>query len=119
MKEQRTELVTLTRKPEANISELARRFGLSRKTIYRWLNRDSIPLTEAQQQEVNLSGSGCATNGYSLGRYPLAPVAGQHSCQPDNHQQFPVFSFLKQQDVTHQIGGRKTWRTLYKPEIKT
>ena len=33
-----------TRYPEANISELARHFGLSRKTIYRWLNRDSIPL---------------------------------------------------------------------------
>ena len=54
----RTELVTLTRKPEANISELARRFGLSRKTIYRWLYRDSIPLTGEQQQEVNLHGSG-------------------------------------------------------------
>ena len=79
VKEQRIELVTLARKPEANISELARRFGLSRKTIYRWLNRDSIPLTDAQQQEVNLRGSGCATNGYGLGRYLLAPVTGQHS----------------------------------------
>ena len=42
VKEQRTELVTLARKPEANISELARRFGVSRKTVYKWLNRDDM-----------------------------------------------------------------------------
>ena len=42
VKEQRIELVTLARKPEANISELARRFGVSRKTIYKWLNRDDM-----------------------------------------------------------------------------
>ena len=33
---------TLARKPGANISELARRFGVSRKTIYKWLNRDDM-----------------------------------------------------------------------------
>ena len=42
VKEQRIELVTLARKPGANISELARRFGVSRKTIYKWLNRDDM-----------------------------------------------------------------------------
>ena len=42
VKEQRTELVTLARKPGANISELARRFGVSRKTVYKWLNRDDM-----------------------------------------------------------------------------
>ena len=42
MKEQRIELVTPARKPEANISELARRSGVSRKTIYKWRNRDDM-----------------------------------------------------------------------------
>ncbi len=42
VKEQRIELVTLACKPEANISELARRFGVSRKTVYKWLNRDNM-----------------------------------------------------------------------------
>jgi hypothetical protein avisC_12832 len=41
-KEQRIELVTLARKPGANISELARRFGVSRKTVYKWLKRDDM-----------------------------------------------------------------------------
>ena len=42
MKEQRIELVTLARKSGANISELARRSGVSRKTIYKWRNRDDM-----------------------------------------------------------------------------
>ena len=42
VKEQRTEPVTLARKPGVNISELARRFGVSRKTVYKWLNRDDM-----------------------------------------------------------------------------
>ena len=42
VKEQRTELVTLARKPEANLSELALRFGVSRKTDYKWLNRNDM-----------------------------------------------------------------------------
>ena len=41
-KEQRIELVTLACKPGANISELARRFGVSRKTVYKWLKRDDM-----------------------------------------------------------------------------
>ena len=42
VKEQRIELVTPARKPGANISELARRSGVSRKTIYKWRNRDDM-----------------------------------------------------------------------------
>ena len=42
VKEQRIELVTSARKPGANISELARRSGVSRKTIYKWRNRDDM-----------------------------------------------------------------------------
>ena len=41
-KEHRIELVTLARKPGANISELARRFGVSRKTVYKWLKRGDM-----------------------------------------------------------------------------
>ena len=41
VKEQRIELTTLAHKAEANISGLARRFGVSRKTAYKWLKRDS------------------------------------------------------------------------------
>ena len=42
VKEQRIELVTPARKSGANISELARRSGVSRKTIYKWRNRDDM-----------------------------------------------------------------------------
>ena len=42
VKEQRIELVTPVRKSGANISELARRSGVSRKTIYKWRNRDDM-----------------------------------------------------------------------------
>ena len=36
----RSEFVTLARAPAANVSELCRRFGISRKTGYKWLGRD-------------------------------------------------------------------------------
>ena len=42
VKEQRIELVTPVRKSGANISELTRRSGVSRKTIYKWRNRDDM-----------------------------------------------------------------------------
>jgi transposase InsO family protein len=35
----RHELVALARRPDADKSELARRFGVSRKTLYKWLHR--------------------------------------------------------------------------------
>lgn len=39
---QREEFVRFARQPEANISELCRRFQISRKTGYKWLGRDSF-----------------------------------------------------------------------------
>ena len=42
MPHQREEFVSLARQPEANISELARRFQISRKTAYKWLNRPAM-----------------------------------------------------------------------------
>ena len=42
MKEQREEFVQLARQPQANISELCRRFGISRKTGYKWLGREDL-----------------------------------------------------------------------------
>ncbi|WP_425311297.1 IS481 family transposase [Kingella potus] len=42
MPEQRHEFVTLARKDDANISELCRRFAISRKTAYKWLPRDDM-----------------------------------------------------------------------------
>lgn len=41
MNDQRAEFVTLARKEESNVSELCRRFGISRKTGYKWLGRGS------------------------------------------------------------------------------
>jgi len=38
--EQRQDFVGLASQPDANISELCRRFQISRKTGYKWLNRD-------------------------------------------------------------------------------
>ena len=35
----RKEFVSLARQPDANVSELCRRFGISRKTGYKWLAR--------------------------------------------------------------------------------
>jgi transposase InsO family protein len=40
--DQREEFVRLARQPGSNISELCRRFGISRKTGYKWLARDSF-----------------------------------------------------------------------------
>lgn len=39
--DQREEFVRFARQPDANISELCRRFAISRKTGYKWLGRDS------------------------------------------------------------------------------
>jgi transposase InsO family protein len=39
--EQREEFVRLARQPDANVSELCRLFGISRKSGYKWLARDS------------------------------------------------------------------------------
>jgi transposase InsO family protein len=40
VKDLREELIRLARQPEANVSELCRRFGISRKTGYKWLGRE-------------------------------------------------------------------------------
>ena len=42
MEEQRQDFVTLARQPGVNISELCRRFQISRKTAYKWLKRDDV-----------------------------------------------------------------------------
>ena len=42
VEEQREEFVGLARKADANVSELCRRFGISRKTGYKWLSRDDV-----------------------------------------------------------------------------
>lgn len=42
MKDQREEFVGLARHTDANVSELCRRFGISRKTGYKWLARDDL-----------------------------------------------------------------------------
>jgi transposase InsO family protein len=41
---QRSEFIAFTRAPGANISELCRRFAISRKTGYKWLQRDALSL---------------------------------------------------------------------------
>jgi transposase InsO family protein len=40
VKDQREEFVFLARQPDSNVSELCRRFGISRKTGYKWLGRE-------------------------------------------------------------------------------
>jgi transposase InsO family protein len=40
--EQRQEFVRLASQPDANVSELCRRFGISRKTGYKWLAREQL-----------------------------------------------------------------------------
>jgi transposase InsO family protein len=42
VKDQREEFVGLARQPDANISELCRRFDISRKTGYKWLQREDL-----------------------------------------------------------------------------
>lgn len=42
MKDQREEFVQLARQPRANVSELCRRFQISRKTGYKWLGREDL-----------------------------------------------------------------------------
>lgn len=42
MKDQREEFIRLASQPDANISELCRRYGISRKTGYKWLARDEL-----------------------------------------------------------------------------
>jgi transposase InsO family protein len=42
VKDQREEFVGLARQADANVSELCRRFGISRKTGYKWLSRDDL-----------------------------------------------------------------------------
>ena len=40
--EQRQEFARLAEQPDANVSELCRRFGISRKTGYKWLAREQL-----------------------------------------------------------------------------
>jgi len=42
VKDQREEFVRLASQADANVSELCRRFGISRKTGYKWLGRDDL-----------------------------------------------------------------------------
>ncbi len=42
MKDQREEFVRLASQPDANVSQLCKRIGISRKTGYKWLGRDEL-----------------------------------------------------------------------------
>lgn len=42
VEEQREEFCRLARQPDANVSELCRRYGISRKTGYKWLSRQDM-----------------------------------------------------------------------------
>jgi transposase InsO family protein len=42
VEQQREEFVRLARQPNANVSQLCRRFGISRKTGYKWLGREDL-----------------------------------------------------------------------------
>ncbi|MFX6149321.1 leucine zipper domain-containing protein, partial [Acinetobacter baumannii] len=42
VKQQREEFVRLARRADANIAQLCRRFGISRKTGYKWLSREDL-----------------------------------------------------------------------------
>ena len=42
VREQREEFVRLARQADANVSELCRRYGISRKTGYKWLGREQL-----------------------------------------------------------------------------
>lgn len=48
----RTEFVALAQSHGVSVVELARRFGISRKTAYKWLNRDAVdePLTDRSRR---------------------------------------------------------------------
>lgn len=39
---ERSEFVAFARRPGANVSELSRRYGISRQTAYKWLRRDGV-----------------------------------------------------------------------------
>lgn len=49
---QRTELVALARSQAISVSELARRFGVSRKTVYKWMDRHAAgePLSDRSRR---------------------------------------------------------------------
>ena len=49
--QQRLELITLARQPDANHRELCARFGVSRKTLYKWLKRASETPSEAEMKD--------------------------------------------------------------------
>jgi transposase InsO family protein len=58
--DQREEFVSFARQPGANISELCRRFAISRKTGYKWLGRESCddlsrrPLSSPRRTQTDL-----------------------------------------------------------------
>lgn len=52
----RAEFVTLARTPGVNISELCRRFGISRKTGYKWLQRATDDLGDRSRRPRNSPG---------------------------------------------------------------
>ncbi len=100
VKEQRTELVTLARKPEANISELARRFGVSRKTIYKWLNRDdmddrscrpkSSPKRTLQAQENRILAARDNHPAWGAQNCPRPLARQRHRPRAEHGQQHPA-----------------------------
>ena len=57
---QREEFVRLARQPDANVSQLCKRFGISRKTGYKWLDREQLqdrsrrPLTSPSRTEQSV-----------------------------------------------------------------
>lgn len=63
--EKREEFVLLARKVDANVSQLSKRFGISRKTAYKWLNRFD------------------ETTPDSLADRSRRPVLSPHKCLPE------------------------------------
>jgi len=54
----RSEFVAFARAPDANISELCRRFGISRKTGYKWLQRTGLGLSVEDHSRRPVSSPG-------------------------------------------------------------
>ena len=104
----RRELVELARVPGANVSELSRRYSVSRKTVYKWLGRhDPGPHPNGEAGKGNTVN---ATNGSSLSS--LADRSRRPTRSPGRSSQAVEAAVLAVREAHPAWGGRKIRRRL-------
>lgn len=97
MSDERQKLVALAQAPGVNLTQLAKRFGVSRKTLYKWKSR-------AAEQPGVIGGGWALDQSRRPGSCPWRTAAGVEQQVADLRREYPCWGPRKLRHVMEQKG---------------